>query len=135
MFRSAFRKFARSGVATRTFSSSSARNVFLGAVKGRSNTANLFIGTSIIFAAMTLASPAHNATPDYVKMKADIIAAIAADDERRGDGTSIGPTLVRLAWHASGTFSIFDKTGGSNGATMRFGPESNWGANAGKYMK
>lgn len=26
---------------------------------------------------------------------------------------------------------INSKTGGSNGATMRFNPESNWGANAG----
>ena len=43
----------------------------------------------------------------------------------------MGPTLVRLAWHASGTYSAIDKTGGSNGATMRFPPESDWGANAG----
>ena len=56
---------------------------------------------------------------------------IEADDEKREDGTSIGPTLVRLAWHASGTYSAVDKTGGSNGATMRFTPESAWGANAG----
>ena len=48
-----------------------------------------------------------------------------------GDGTSIAPTLVRLAWHSSGTYSAFDKTGGSNGATMRFKPDSEWGANAG----
>lgn len=85
---------------------------------------------------------------------------IEAEDKRRGDGSGIGPTLVRLAWHASGTYSKvrragtthtvqpgqckqlrcdccrdmsqqFDKTGGSNGATMRFVPESTWGANAG----
>jgi cytochrome c peroxidase len=43
----------------------------------------------------------------------------------------MGPTLVRLAWHTSGTYSIHDQTGGSNGATMRFRPECNWGANAG----
>lgn len=66
-----------------------------------------------------------------VQVKEDIAAAITADEDRRNDGTSIGPTLVRLAWHASGTYSIFDKTGGSNGATMRFSPECNWGANAG----
>lgn len=28
-----------------------------------------------------------------------------AEDEKRGDGTSIAGTLVRLAWHASGTYS------------------------------
>lgn len=64
-------------------------------------------------------------------LKKDIITAIEAEDAKRGDGTSIAPTLIRLAWHAAGTYSVFDKTGGSNGATMRFAPECNWGANAG----
>lgn len=39
--------------------------------------------------------------------------------------------LVRLAWHASGTYDKETGTGGSNGATMRFAPESAHGANAG----
>ena len=42
-------------------------------------------------------------------------------------GTSrIGPDLDtgRLAWHASGTFDKNDGSGGSNGAGMRFEPES-----------
>lgn len=39
--------------------------------------------------------------------------------------------LVRLAWHASGTYNKADKTGGSNGSTMRFKPELSDGANAG----
>lgn len=47
------------------------------------------------------------------------------------DDGSYGPLLVRLAWHASGTFDARSGTGGSNGATMRFAPESAWGANAG----
>ena len=62
------------------------------------------------------------------KAKKDIAEAIEAEDEKREDGTSVGPTLVRLAWHASGTYSIHDKTGGSNGATMRMSPEKDWGA-------
>ena len=41
------------------------------------------------------------------------------------------PMAVRLAWHASGTYSKYDGTGGSDGATMRFEPESADGANAG----
>ena len=41
------------------------------------------------------------------------------------------PMAVRLAWHASGTYSAADQTGGSDGATMRFAPESEDGANAG----
>lgn len=47
------------------------------------------------------------------------------------DDGSIGPVLVRLAWHASGTYDVKSKTGGSNGATMRFEPEIKDPANAG----
>src|SRR5690606_22166501 len=36
-----------------------------------------------------------------------------------------------LAWHASGTYDAKDKTGGSNGATMRFSPEKDDDANKG----
>lgn len=74
---------------------------------------------------------AETAGFDVAKVKADICDAIDADEEKRGDGTSMGPTLIRLAWHASGTYSAADKTGGSNGATMRYAPEKSWGANAG----
>lgn len=47
------------------------------------------------------------------------------------DDGSLGPLLVRLAWHASGTYDKATNTGGSNGATMRFKPELKDGANAG----
>ncbi|GAA5863982.1 hypothetical protein JCM1840_000657 [Sporobolomyces johnsonii] len=52
------------------------------------------------------------------------------EDENYDDG-SYGPVLVRLAWHASGTYDKDTNSGGSNGATMRFAPEANHGANAG----
>lgn len=52
------------------------------------------------------------------------------DVEGYDDG-SYGPLLVRLAWHASGTYDKASNTGGSNGATMRFPTEANDGANAG----
>jgi hypothetical protein len=47
---------------------------------------------------------------------------------------NVCPFAIRLAWHASGTFDKDDKSpnhGGSDGATMRFEPESTDGANAG----
>jgi len=47
------------------------------------------------------------------------------------DDGSIGPVLVRLAWHTSGTWCQDSKTGGSSGATMRFEPECSDEANAG----
>lgn len=47
------------------------------------------------------------------------------------DDGSIGPILVRLAWHSSGTFCSKTQTGGSTGATMRFEPERSDDANAG----
>ncbi|KAI9189269.1 heme peroxidase [Blastocladiella emersonii ATCC 22665] len=64
---------------------------------------------------------------DYKKVAADIADLLDADYE---DG-SYGPILVRLAWHASGTYAKGEGNGGSNGATMRFHAESSDGANNG----
>jgi len=47
------------------------------------------------------------------------------------DDGSYGPVFVRLAWHAAGTYCKQTKTGGTNGATMRFHPESSDEANNG----
>ena len=52
------------------------------------------------------------------------------DDLEYDDG-SIAPVLIRLAWHGSGSYDKATNTGGSNGATIRFRPESAYGANAG----
>lgn len=44
---------------------------------------------------------------------------------------SQGPTLVRLAWHSSGTYDRMSNTGGSYKGTIRFKEELAHGANAG----
>jgi cytochrome c peroxidase len=66
---------------------------------------------------------------DYQKVYNEIAQLLEEKDEY--DDGSYGPVLVRLAWHASGTFDKETGTGGSNGATMRFAPEGGHGANAG----
>ncbi|RJE18072.1 cytochrome c peroxidase [Aspergillus sclerotialis] len=65
---------------------------------------------------------------DYQKVYDEIASRL--DNSEYDDG-SYGPVLVRLAWHASGTYDKESGTGGSNGATMRFDPEASHGANAG----
>ena len=70
---------------------------------------------------LVLASPAHGAatwsewiwgssTPDYNKVAQSI--ADILDNNDYDDG-SYGPLFVRLAWHASGTYSKVDGSGGS----------------------
>ncbi|KAH4252689.1 peroxidase [Parastagonospora nodorum] len=66
---------------------------------------------------------------DYQKVY-NAIAKRLEEHDNYDDG-SHGPVLVRLAWHASGTYDKLTNTGGSNGATMRFAPEGDHGANAG----
>jgi cytochrome c peroxidase len=66
---------------------------------------------------------------DYQKVYNEIAARLEEKDDY--DDGSYGPVLLRLAWHASGTYDKETGTGGSNGATMRFAPEGDHGANAG----
>lgn len=66
---------------------------------------------------------------DYNAIRSEISDIL---EQEGWDGYShIGPVLVRLAWHASGTYAQIDKSGGACGSTMRFGKELNDPANAG----
>jgi cytochrome c peroxidase len=66
---------------------------------------------------------------DYQEVYSAIAKSIWDCDDY--DDGSYAPVLLRLAWHCSGTYDKTTNTGGSNGATMRFHPESSHGANAG----
>ncbi|KAL9126927.1 MAG: hypothetical protein Q9217_004103 [Psora testacea] len=66
---------------------------------------------------------------DYQKVYNEIAKRLEEFDDY--DDGSYGPVIVRLAWHCSGTYDKETGTGGSNGATMRFDPEADHGANAG----
>jgi catalase (peroxidase I) len=74
---------------------------------------------------LSFPSPSHAAASvDYKAVSADIASMIKKDPDR-------GPTLVRLAWHSSGTYDKTSKTGGSGGGTIRFKDELDHAANAG----
>ena len=77
-------------------------------------------------------SPTTASTPtqkDYQAVYNEIAHRLEDIDDY--DDGSYGPVIVRLAWHCSGTYDAATNTGGSNGATMRFAPEGDHGANAG----
>lgn len=68
---------------------------------------------------------------DVKKVRDSIVELIETDMEKRGDGTSLMGTFIRLSWHCAGTYGKDDGMGGSNGARIRHKPEKDWGANAG----
>jgi cytochrome c peroxidase len=87
-----------------------------------------------VFVMPTLLSVAHakeESKVDLAKVREAITAVIDADAEKRGDGSSLAGTFIRLCWHSSGTYNAADGTGGSNGAKQRFNPEASYGNNAG----
>ncbi|RDX47895.1 heme peroxidase [Lentinus brumalis] len=68
---------------------------------------------------------------EYQKVYNRIAEILDAAADKGYDDGSYGPILLRLAWHASGTYDKETNTGGSNYATMRFEPEAKHGANNG----
>lgn len=89
------------------------------------------VGSFVLAQDTAYAKEASAAKTDLKKVREAIVEVIESDAEKRGDGTSLYGTMIRLAWHCSGTYNKVDGTGGCNGARMRFEPECSWGANAG----
>lgn len=82
-------------------------------------------------AAAQAAKPSGDKAPtleDYQKVYNRIAESL--EDSEFDDG-SYAPVVLRLSWHSSGTYDTKTKTGGSNGATMRFKKEASYEANAG----
>ena len=78
-------------------------------------------------------------SPDWNKLREDIAELLdddtvvnpSVDDGVHGGGGYVGPLILRLAWHCSGTWCKTVQNGGSDGGTMRFKPECDHGGNAG----
>lgn len=88
-----------------------------------------FLSSSVItaLAGVGFAPEAHafgKKGVDYKAVAGDISSIIKEDPNK-------GPTLVRLAWHSSGTYDKMSKDGGSGGGTIRFKEELAHGGNAG----
>ena len=85
------------------------------------------VASAVAAAALAIgpaSAPAAGAAVDYKRVGGDVAALVRKDPDK-------GPTLVRLAWHASGTYSKIARDGGSGGGTIRFQEELAHGANAG----
>lgn len=75
-----------------------------------------------------MATETERLTRDFTPVRKDIEKILKMPEY---DDGSIAPVLVRLAWHASGTYCKETDTGGSNGAGMRYEAEGGDPANAG----
>jgi cytochrome c peroxidase len=89
-------------------------------------TAVVWLNTDPVYAKEAAAS-----SVDLKKVRDSLTDLIESDESKRGDGTSLKGTFIRLAWHSSGTYKASDNSGGSDGAKMRYSPESEYGNNAG----
>ena len=64
---------------------------------------------------------------DYAALKQDIKAFLTSSVAWwPSDYGNYGPQMVRMAWHAAGTYRIADGRGGAGEALQRFAPISSW---------
>lgn len=68
---------------------------------------------------------------DFAALKQDLIALMTDSQEWwPADWGHYGGLMIRMSWHAAGTYRIADGRGGAGTGNLRFAPLNSWPDNA-----